>query len=402
MIIDLLSLDRYSPHKLTQFCALFLCFSGSVSLACASEFYVNPTISAGGEYSDNRFLSVNNPAETSSYEAGFDAAIGGKAEQYNFYLNPAYQGSRYDKYEILNADIVSLKGSGEYRFENSDWSLIASRIEDTTLTTETGLIGLSRVQADRATEDIEPSVSYTINEHVNLGVSGSDERVSYPGANAESNLIGYHFNSFSLSGTYFVSEIGKFSIQPYETKLVSSGIFDTTFVTDAIRVKYDDSASEIADYSLSYGYSKSNLTREIRGFEFYRDTQIGSLFAASCSIHREKANWNFNASRDLTPTASGLLSRTDAYEIGWSHRISEYFVYTLKANEWKYRSVGGLANQEDYDQQRFRIALNWHISKEFTISSSYDYQRQHYLKSKESAAVNTVGLSISYSSENYF
>lgn len=374
-----------------------------VNVADAESYFVKPRLSLGAEYSDNRFLRIINERSVMSYNQQASAAMGGSADNYTLFVEPSIRKSEFDQVPELNAQNIYVRGNADYLSEKSKFSLNLQRSNDTTLTNEKDLYGYSSIQEKRVSSEFSPGWVYSLGERFSVGASSSYSNVRYPDVNADNlSLVEYDYHLVSLSGSYIASERTKIYLQPYRTILESGSIIENRFETKALVIGGEYAFYETGKISFQAGKNVSDLRQSSQGLEFYSQKEKGSVYELSFNHSSEDASFTAKLSKDLTPTAAGLISKTDELQFIFNSNISESSSIDFVLSAWRYRSVGDLVDSDARDQARARATYNVKFDRNIGIAFSYDYQRQKYVSLDNSAHANTLLMSIIYTSENFF
>jgi len=343
----------------------------------AAEWLVNPTLRASSEYVDNPRLLVAGGETLVGAVGEVSSVMQRVTERSQLVLSPRLAATRYQEDNLLDNDVRSLAAQYDRRWERMRWTGAASYTRDTTLTSELGLSGF--VQANREHEGIafNLSPSATLTERTNAGLRLGYSNNHYIDAKS-TGLVDYDYRTASLFGNFDYSE---------QTRLTITARGGELHVPDAPLADKQDAAVQFGwsyqAYSL-WNFAASAGPSYLKS-KFGSDT--GSVFQLSAQRTAEHWSVSASASRDLTPTGQGVLTRSDQLTL----ELNRFFTERLSAGI----SLSGIRNQDQLAQPnaeaptleylRGELSINWQFAEHWSLAFLASGATQKYNNAPDAA-----------------
>jgi len=377
----------------------FICFSNQTN---AARYSFKPRIMAGGEYSDNKFMRVENEISSASNTQQAKVSISAEDETSLLFFEPSMQRYEYDQIPELDSENYYLTTLARYEAETCGLSLQAKYSLDSTLSNEEEIYGFSSIQERRKTVEVSPESWFQWSERVKSSLAASSSGVRYPNVSDSSmTLVDYDMYSVSLLTSFSLNEKWSLNFRPYTTYFESGELIKNEFETLAVVVGGTYAVSETTLLSMNIGQSETKLHRELMNVEIYDSIEKGSVYELNINRKSERSTLNLSFTNDLSPTAAGLIDRTDELKLQFSPVLSELSSMNILLSAWRYRTLGQLDDSNERDQFRVRTTFYRKLTQDLYLAVSYDHQRQRYLRVEESGSANTGIISIIYETEHF-
>ena len=368
--------------------------AAAAATAHADEWALEPSLSGRGAYNDNLQLAPS--GGEGAFGLSLSAALHGVArtESREAGLELRATANRYPGKARLDTNDYSAQFSGSLASERNAWGLKASAVRDSTLATELATTGVVLTRKQRNLLGVSPSYSRALSETLLLTLEAQTSRVTYePGA----GLIDYRTSGASVSLKKSLSETLALAASASRSRYQADDInrSDTTAFGGSI----DYAAGPRLKLGLQASRQRTGIERRgtvlvcpltglindptcgLFGVPLQTVT-LESRTQAWTQAYSAGATWQFDersslelvAGRDLNPTGSGSLVRTDrlgvAFKRGFDERLSGSFDLSRLHSVF----LDGPGVPAEY--LRLAPALNWQAGPWWSVSAGASYTEQ--------------------------
>ena len=392
----------------------------------AAEWTVTPSLRLGYEHNDNirMTLQPHNTVDGSTIAPGLDMGV--RSEIWGITGTAEAARKRYSGDQGLDSNNETFRLSSFYKMERNNFTLNASRKNDTTLAQEFEDfdVGLVTVQRVRRTETIQPTWTWSMSERAQVLLSYQLSEVSYVDGQSD-GLFDYQWREATATWSYWVSPLNQFFITANYSKyrvpstnvllfsfddgsfLVDSTISAVNSKTPSVSVGMTHTFSETMQGTLALGRRKTSAERTVidcvyfsggtdpiacvSGFPVTHDT--GTTFSGNLKKSFEKLDIRANVSRSLAASGAGTEIETDVLSIRLDHPMSARLKAALTANGSESRRIAGATTLDtNIKQYSIQPGLNWQWTPEADLSISYRYR--HLKRESEARAAQAHALSL--------
>ncbi len=377
-------LTRYDlPRALPKhgFALGALLISSSPHVAAAVEIKISGLLDSSVEYNDNIFLASTGKTSATSYSTAPRVTVTAEDERNKTTLTGHGYVERFDG--ISNRDVndygvsldesylaterLTLGANASYSRE----SLLRAEIQDT------GLISLT---GHRTNVTAGGSMSYKLGPTDTVSLTGQYSDQNYSSA----GLIDYSEYQASLAWQRQLNE--RFSL----TTSVS-GAIEEPGSTLIPRSKYGQ-----ATLGLNYALSEVTSIGAYAGANYvdsslFSSGKVGVSAGANANLEYEFTTITFSASRGVSPSGIGQLSRSTTASASVSQRLSEHLYFDTDANIRFLKSQTSVLFSLNCRYYDGRASLRWEFARYFGLSAYYQYRRQRFTGGSPWASANTIG-----------
>jgi hypothetical protein len=362
--------------------------------ARADEWVLEPSVSGRGAYNDN--LQLLPSGGERAFGVSLSAALHGivRTESRETGLELRATANRYPGKASLDTDDYSAQFAGSLASERSAWGLKASAVRDSTLQTELATTGVVLTRRQRKLLGVSPSYSRALSESLLLTLEAQASRVTYePGA----GLIDYRTFGASASLKKSLSERLSLAASASRSRYRADDInrSDTTAFGGSI----DYAADPRLKLSLQASRQRTEIERRgtalVCPLTGMIDDPICSFFGvplqavtlesrtqAWTQAYSAGATWQFDersslafvAGRDLNPTGSGSLVRTDRVGVALKRDFDERLSGSFDLSRLRSVFLDGPGAPAEY--LRVAPALQWQVGPWWSISAGASYTEQ--------------------------
>jgi hypothetical protein len=282
--------------------------------ARAAEWSMAPTFTAGENYASNWLLTSPAVSAASTWlfsNVQFERAT----ETTQLTLTPQVDWQHFDTRQIGDIIDRDLSGSFLWTQERGSLNLAASRLDDSTVTTELTETGIASSDTHRLLEQGSVSWTYGLAEQRALVVQADYIDVSYYGAQTGilSLLEGYRYPTALLGEQFNLSE---------RTVLTASAFWDELIAPISI----NDSHEAGGQLQLVHTFSETTqlnvtLGASARSLEGQRST--GEIADVNFSHNSELGKVSFEYSRRLVPYGTGVLAQRQQLTLSGAYNLTE-------------------------------------------------------------------------------
>ncbi|MDR2214531.1 MAG: surface lipoprotein assembly modifier [Nevskiaceae bacterium] len=327
------------------------------------------SLSAGGN------LSLRRATELSTLE--FDA----KAEQRS-YLND-------NSLSHLDSDLAAQYQSKRERY---DWNVRGFFVNDTTLTSELGLSGITTENRRHRSSGGAVNVNWLLTERFKASAGASAQFDQYPSSDLE--LTNYQYVSTQLGGIYALNQRSALSLTWHHGDMAVSGGGPRTSDSSLV-AQYQFAASERLNLTVAAGPSWTKGPVETRSSE---------VFNVTLTRNTERFKTSLSGGRRVAPTARGYLTQRDQVSVNFSAMLTERLEGTATGAYVRSRDVlpGFNVNLVDVRYSRIAGNLRWKLRERLSLSTGVGYGRQEVgLDQRQKGSGYDVRLGLNWDGDPY-
>jgi hypothetical protein len=275
--------------------------------------------------------------------------------------------------------------------ERVSWLALASATRDTTLTSELGTSGETRVGYRHESLGAQLRPQWRISERWTATMQLQTQHEFYP--SAESGLSDYQYHSVGLVSSWRRSPRDTLGIVIRGGQLqVSGALVDAT------------DSSALLEYSLTFD-ERWNL-RLAGGPAWARGTgptQQGESFSFDLTRGAQYAAVSLSADRSIAPTGRGYLTRRDSLSLQLSRNLATHLSGNLSARYIRSRNVAGALEftTDDVRYRRVDAGLNWMLSPQWATEMHAGYSDQQRSANGLRSSGVDLGLGIRWNGKNH-
>jgi hypothetical protein len=362
------------------------------SLALASEYSFEYGAEAGYEYNDNIALRADAEEEiaVSGVVITIPATLASHSDRHEASLVGEAAFARYDE-EAYDSDDQNLEGRAKYLFEYSELEGYAGYRRDSTRSSEfldTGVVG--RAATPRETLSFGGAGSHAFTE-----TNGMIGGIDFADIDYDSEFYQDHkFFEGYFGWTNRWSEHLNLRLQGYGNRFDNEG--DIQVKTDSLGAEFgfDYVLSDLMQAELLAGWVwvETEYTTSLEVDP--EDSEAnGLLLEGSLTYSAEYYQLEANIQSRPKGSGYGYMLYTQQLGLDYRLRLSEHTNFALGFTIGQSDAVDDrIKNNRDY--VRARLGLDYHFSKSWTVSASYEYSEQDLELERETASSNAVHLSL--------
>lgn len=380
--------------------------------AMAAEWAIEPAIDSSATWTDNVNFTPGGHDSVWGWMVAPHATFARRTEATEVAGTARLGFNRYPGNTNLDATNASLVLNSNFVQERSRYGLGLSFIRDSTLESELATTGVAQPRQQRNLLSLTPNWSYTLDERSSVFAQYQYDDAHYQTGGLEDYrnhqvTAGYQYAiserlAATLSGSYarYETDIGSVKTESYyaNTGLVYS-------------------ATERLKLNLAIGARRSYSTITISGdvcpadpafpllcvlfnipFQHFTESEktrdSGLTFNGGADYQWETATAGIVLTRDLNPTGSGLMVKTDRFGIQGTRNFSDRLSASASGSYLVSRYLGGVGNETTYYRTDF--TLSYKLDPWWSTSLSYSYAHQTVKGVTQDTAANTVSLTIGY------
>lgn len=392
-----------------------LCFGlvlcGISTFVSAQQWKFEPVVLVGAEYNDNiRLIRDDRLAiDGTALIIDANARFVRRAETSEVRIAPRVRSWNYtdnsvEDFNDFLFDFFAMKQTqrGEFGFQTrlAREDILNAEIDDPDfdnpdvndpVNLDTGRI---QVAGERDRVIVTPYFNYDLTEALGFGI-----RANYIDVDYDEN----QFNLIDYTSAYLGTEL-EFRVS--ERSAWSLGAFGTNYDADA-NVALNESQTVGADIGFRRQFSQT-LEGWIRvGYQNIESdvTIVGvvvpesdnvTLFSAGLTQQNEISRVVLEASQDVDPNGSGFLQKRSQLRFRYERQLSPKMFGRIQARVQNSEELSELTNRLERDFQRYRIGLEWRLSRKWSIQADYEYTYQDYNDEVGDASSNAVAIGVVY------
>lgn len=376
----------------------------------AAQWYWNPALSTFGQYNDNLSLSTE-PNDKEVYAIGIKPTLtfGVRQPNWQFESNAMLNSRRYDGDEEFGQTDASFGWNSSFRAsEKTRYSLDGEFVHNTTLDSDFESSGLVFQRLRRQQLNINPGWSYSLNERTRIFASVGATDVDFL-----SDISGEDFSEYRM---YNGSTGFQFIYSPKNTFTTTLGYLDydatslpsptlpvirsTQVQQSSLQLGWTRQIDPTLYSSLSLGgrHTTSKIQNRLGAFSFPQTESDGSGFTMAGSITKqfERTKLSASMSRDAVPSSVAGFLETDRLTLNMSRGITERLRGALLLSYYRSDTLDAQSNTIDRELFRISPSLNWQLSREWQLNTSYQYLEQRIENSSAEQSANSASIDIKY------
>lgn len=365
----------------------------------AAEYYVEPSITSSLKLDDNVRLTAlpHNTVGAGVIEGKADFAY--ITEQTNLKLTPAAKVSRYTEEVGLDENDLFVDVTADHFLSSkAQLSLDASMKDEAIGTQEVNVAGTSFDEIRKETKSYGPSISYVVNDKLNLQLSYAFQEVAYDNTSS-TRLNSFDYSQFTLTSSYRLNEKNDISLQAYRTvfEVVSS---DSETTSHAFQFSFNHFYSDTLSFSAGAGIilSESEFnTFTLAGLTRAEENVSGSLFDFSINKSFETMNVALAFRREVSPGTTGDQDVRDNWLLNVRKKFSNRFNATLNLNYFNNTSQNQFSNtSNDFEFLLLNSSISYLINRNFSVELGYKYSKIDNLNALTTPDSNNVFINLRY------
>jgi hypothetical protein len=274
--------------------------------------------SADGGYVTNPQLLPHSEVTDESAVLTADGTASMQTERAQLTLTPRVSLTRYLHNPDLDYTVGSIDLNSLEKFERGQLTVIGQVLTDSTLVSELGLTGATRV--NRRHDDATLSVGYQFNQTERLSwlLQGSGQVTRYSDS-PQFGLVNYTYGSVQFGPTWNLTERVQGSLMLEADRIIPQDTPNQNAFSAVLQLKRN--FTEQYSWRVSVGASKVE-----EGSTDYGTTPVYQLGATR---QGERVQWDVSIGRSVVPIGFGLLARSEQATLSLSARSSEHSTITL-------------------------------------------------------------------------
>jgi hypothetical protein len=342
----------------------------------------------GGSYDDNVRLSNSAPVADHQFVADASGMLAYQDDAYSFRVSPRVLAVRYDNDKTLDRTEPSLLLQGTQSTETGETSLSFSGTQDTTLTSELGLTGLSDVNKRHRLGSLTIARSWSAAERVSVGTQLFASASRYLDAEF-TGLVDYNYGSAVLNTSYDWTERSTVTVQASIGKLQVPDVaaYDKTNLAATLGYRVQLAPRWLAELSVGPSLIRTRGRAE-----------TGSVYNVSIKRNAEVATIDLSLTRDVTPNGLGLLSRRDQAHLGFTRTLTERWVTDWSATWIRTQNIlpAGGRTQDAVQYADITGNLRWRMTPTWSVAVALGSTRQRVGHAQPTATRQHAALNVSW------
>ena len=384
----------------------------AASVACAftlpagaAQFYTQPLLTLGAQGDSNLGLDVSN-RYTVGYYAEAASIIGIATPDSDTNFEPHLRYNEFPTEHELDRFEGSLNFNTSYTTPRSYFYLYGmfDHLNDTEAEFPSGVYDAINPAAPTSVETgvanfevtqnnlwVAPQYTYDLTPLVNVGVSGTAQRVTYSSANPYDVNFDYYQGQLALSRKF--GPRTQLSLAGFGARYSAVDV-DSTADAGGGSVDLDHKWSANASGGLSVSYQHTNIN-EVQPARFRGAANTwGASFNNTWQLQASK--WRINIERDVSPNGGGGLFATDQAQTEYDRDLTQLLSFTGAL--LYVRSEGLSANVSAFDRTYYRLDLSLKrmLARTWFVQGGYGFLWQKYYASDERASNNEVYVRFGY------
>lgn len=342
-----------------------------------AEWRISPSAYVGTSYADNPRLLTEGGESSGGGVAELSTAIRAITERADFSLRPRWRSARYDDDESLDSDDQFINAHYQWLTERSQWASDLALVRDSTLTSELGLTGL--VQSNRRHEAITVSAGPTFMVSERASVGGQLYSVDNHYIDAESTgLVDYTYRALSLFTTYAASDRSSFTLTARGGRLRSESSSSSVTRDAALKLSWSYQLYDLWKVSLSAGPSYVDAAA---------GSNTGEVFELEAKRQGELWSLTTSATRSVTPTGRGVLTRRDLLSLSTNRQLAERLSATVGAQWIRSEDLTPQHGVTTYYTEYARVDLTgyWRVAQNWSLALQLTGSTQEYEQNPQRA-----------------
>jgi hypothetical protein len=373
--------------------AIGIVATAAMPCASAAEWRIAPSVGTTVVSESNPRFMLEPVSDQQAITADLGMRMQVQSETTSVVLNTLAARRQYDKDRSLDRTDLRLDLSLQHAAsERLSWSAAGSVTRDTTLTSELGTSGATRVGYRHESLNAQLQPQWQLGERWSAATILQWQRDYYP--TPSSGLVDYQYRSAGLVSSWRNTSRDSIAFT------VRSGQLNVAEAPAAIKdasasLEYKLSIDEQWNLSLAGGPTWSRGSGA---------TLRGENFSFGLTRSAERGSFTLAADRGLAPTGRGFLTRRDSLSLQLRKDFAPQLSGTLGARYLRSRNVVG-ALGFDFDDVRYRRVdggLGWTFSQQWIteLRAGYADQQQRAISGALASGFD-IGLGIRWNGKNH-
>ncbi len=362
------------------------------SFVQAAVWRIAPSFSTSvvGESNPRFLLATANDQQAIAADLGLN--LERQTETTNLMLNSSAARRQYQEDRSLNRSDLRMNMSLQHAVtERFSWAAVASATRDTTLTSELGTSGETRVGDRHESAGAQLQPSWQLSERWSTTMLMQWQSDFYPSSN--SALVDYRYLSAGLTNTWRRSEQDSIGVVLRASQLQVANSPANIHDASAL-LQYKRSISERWSLTLAAGPAWTRGARATEsGENFSLDIARTALYGAV----------SLSVDRSIAPTGRGYLTRRDSLALQLRREFTEHLTGTMGARYLRSRNIAGALGFafDDVRYSRAEAGLNWSASPQWSTDLRAGYSAQKQSFNGVLASGVDVALGIRWNGKNH-
>ncbi|MBI4695904.1 MAG: hypothetical protein HY749_18000 [Gammaproteobacteria bacterium] len=375
----------------------------------AFDLFWNPQAAVKMRLDDNVRGSAVDPVRAWGFDNGAGVQLMAKSETWTSELSPRFNVRRFAIGDNLDADEYSVDFKNGLSRERWHADLDVRYAQDSTLTAEATETGVRNDVTYRDTVEVQPNISYQVNEKTNIQAAFAYDTVSFakvPGA----SLIDYQYQQASLTLNRALDNSSRIFASPFVSEFVTQEVGGKTR-TYGGQVGYTRAFSPTFEADMAVGFVSS----EIR----FREQQVGLVLTPSphlvlvnvnklASSSGPIVNASFRKkfdqglatlaySRQISPSARGSQSISDLISLSMRRDLSQRWWLNFNGT-YEMRGAEGdrLISALSQDRTNVSGSVQYRLSEQLTVRGVYRHTMLDSGPGTRSVSMNGLFLELQY------
>jgi hypothetical protein len=355
------------------------------SCAQAAEWRIEPTAHASVVSESNPRMVAGAAKDQQALAADLGVDIEGQSERTSVTFHSSAAHRHYGNDRSLNRSDLRMDTYLQHAAsERLSWSAAASVTLDTTLTSELGTSGETRVGYRHESLGGQLRPTWQMSERWSTTIMMQIQSDYYP--SADIGLVDYTYLSTGMTNTWRRSAQDSIAV-----------------VVRASRLKVEQAPADTKDASAQLQYTRNiderwNLTLAVGPAWTRRtgSTQRGQSYNFELTRGEQYGALSLLADRGLAPTGRGYMTRRDSLSLQLRRELSPHMTGTLNARYLRSRNVvGALAYTfDDVSYRRVDAGLSWSFASQWAtnLRTGYSDQEQSAFGVRASGVDVSLGI----------
>lgn len=284
-------------------------WSQTLEASVNAAYDTNPQLLAGSSIADR------------SAQLNVDGAATAATERGQLTITPRFSITRYDRETDLDIETAALGLAYQENLERGQWTLGASAVTDSTVTSELGLTGITEINRRHEAASATFGYQYLATERLAWQMQGSWQDTRYSDA-AQFGLTNYQYGSLQFGPAWNFTD-----------RLVGTLTLQTDQVSpQGATGEKDYSASLQLKRKLSEQYSWRVSAGATRVDTVGGTSPTSTVFEVGASRQTERLQWDIAVRRSVLPIGLGLLAREDQAALQLSASTTEHSTLSVSLN----------------------------------------------------------------------
>ena len=343
------------------------------------------------EFNDNRHLTTADHPSVWGAIAEAGVALGVRSEVSGLSIDPTYTAARYTGESGLDHYDKSVSMNAYHKGETDTWNMDADYVLDSTLISELLDSGRTQFNKQRQFLNLQPSWSMQWSPRSTVSLAGGYSTTRYNDG-LSVGLVNYATSSAQASMSYSLSETQQVGVTASLSRFEAPDLYNNKSNNYDLRATWHDNWTQRLETNFSGGVQVNESKLSVFGLTL-KDTQHGFVADALARYNAEQMTWTASASRRVDPSSLGVLAARDQVNLSMSKPLSEHVRGSVSATWLHSKSLQNNVVADDRTWYEIDWRVRWAFSPTLALLGNYTWMRQEIAGS---AQANSVTISISY------